>query len=103
MISLLDANILIDVGKSRLVPRLIAAAAARPWQLTEEVFDELGSDVVGRASLKPLVRPSPMLDSPEAELSAVIAAGGSGWKSLGVGEASSIAAAAFEPNFEFIT
>lgn len=103
MISLLDANILIDVGKSRLIPRLIAAVAALPWQLTEEVFDELGSDVVGRASLKPFVRPSPALGSLEADLSATIAAGGSGWRSLGVGEASSIAAAAFDPNVEFIT
>lgn len=102
MIALLDANILIDAGKSRMVPRLVAVSASRPWRLTQEVFDELGSDVAGRSQLKPLIRPSPLLDSAEAQMAAAVVAGGY-WGALGVGEASSIAAGTVDSAVEFIT
>ncbi len=103
MISLLDANILIDAEKVGLVPRLLAAVGQRPWLVTQEVFDELTSLGAARQrALSAVVRASPALGTPEAGLSALLIRGGS-WAKLGVGEASCIAAAHHDPRLEFVT
>lgn len=101
MTSLLDANILIDAGKVGVIPKLVAASGQAPWRLTREVYDELTSGQ-GRVLLEPFVRPSPGMGTSEAQMSASIIAGGS-WRSLGVGEASSIAAAITDESLEFVT
>lgn len=101
MISLIDANILIDAGKARLIPKLVEASGACPWRLTREVFDELES-VPDRAKLHPLILASPNVSSAEAKTSTDLVTGGP-WGTLGVGEASSIAAAFHDPTLEFVT
>lgn len=101
MTSLLDANILIDAGKVALLPKLIAACPRARWQVTREVFDELTS-VPGRSLLTPLIRPSPLIGTPEAATSQALMAGGN-WQKLGVGESSCIAAGIYDGGLEFVT
>lgn len=101
MTTLVDANLLIAAGRVGVLPDLVSAARHRAWVLTREVFDELTA-VPNRIALRPLVRPSPALDSSEAVLMQSIVAGG-GWGRLGVGEASCIAAAAQDASLSFVT
>ena len=101
MIALLDANILIDVGKAGLIKKLASLADQVPWCITREVFDELAT-VPGRSLLSPHTRPSPIIGTSEALLCISLARGGP-WAALGVGESASIAAASHDPRFEFVT
>lgn len=101
MTALVDANLLIAAGRVGAIPALVGAAAQRPWRLTREVLDEL-IEVPGRGALTLLVRASPQLGTPEANLIQRIVGGG-GWGKLGVGEASCIAAAVADPELSFVT
>lgn len=99
---LLDANVLISAGKAHCIRRLVDAATAIPWRITPQVFDEV-TNLPERGLLGPHVRPAPNLDSPEAKVHADVLTGARGWKKLGNGEASSIAAALADPSLVFVT
>jgi len=99
---LLDANVLISAGKAKRINEIVNAANSMPWWITPQVLDEVTS-VPEHGLLRARIRPAPALVAGEAKYHADIQTGANGWKKLGSGEASSIAAAMADQTLVFVT
>lgn len=102
MKALLDANVLIDLKKAGCLRKVLTAWDRLPWELTRAVRDELRKDFPRDILADLPVRPSPPTPSGEHTLASELVTG-TRWKPVGAGEASSIAAAAFDPDLVFVT
>lgn len=99
---LLDANVLISAGKVSLIHRLAEAANTETWWITPQVYEEVAT-APERGMIRARIRSAPALSTMEAQDHAKMQIGANGWKKLGNGEASSIAAALADQTLVFVT